>query len=162
MTLVEEILSALRSPRVQELPLLDPKVGRVLQQSLQRALGGQVEDLSDYLRAPAYRFDRAIVNEGERWRVVLRVRISGLGPWVTYTFVQGYGDDHWWSGPFRASRAGFSPAEAELRERLLAWFAEQGLTLLDLQTQAVIVPDDIPLPRVRESQLTLFQALFRP
>jgi hypothetical protein len=157
----DEIWSALRIALVKQSPLIEPQAARTWQSTLQRALGGSVEDITVYRTGRSYRFARTLpIGEGEeRWRTVLRVSISAVGPYTTHTFVQGARQEAWWAGPIRTSRNGFSPEHAEAVTAVRSWYQEQSLQEVHAALQALPVPDDIRVPRVRQSP-TMFVALF--
>jgi hypothetical protein len=160
MSLEATIISALESAHTQEGPWLDPG-NKGYAQGIQRALGARLDDKTDYARGRAYCFECPSFTPGdERWRTVLRVRISGVGPFATQTFVQESNEGHWWSGPIRSSRVGTQPEHVERLAKLRAWYQEVGVTEVDQATQAQLLPEHIPFPRRRDHIVTLFQALF--
>jgi hypothetical protein len=139
----------------------EPKAGRTWQLSLQRVFGGQVADHTDYgLRG--YQFDCPLpVVEGVPWRSTLRVLLSCAGPFATHTVVRSFGQVRWWAGAIQVSRKGFTPVDAEALDKLRAWYQANSLAEVAPEVQAMLLPDDIPLRRPREGQLTLFGALFK-
>lgn len=162
MTLEEEIIAALRAAPLKAGGLVDPHAGRRLELSLQAALFGRgVEDRTDYPGGRTYRFhSRVFAGDTGVWRHLLQVRISGIGPYATQTFVQTYGHHQVWSGAVRTSRSGFHPDHLDALERLRVWYLANGLQELDMRTKACPVPTDVQLPWLRAGQGTLCQILF--
>lgn len=157
MTLEERIMAALQGIQ-PGVPLVDPKTARNLLVSLSRALGGSVEDETDYKAGRAYRFVHSVrTEEDRRWRTVFVVSISAAGPFATHTAVLRTAEERWWSHNIRTSRTGFHPEDTEVLERLRAWYQENEFTEIEPRIQAQATPPDL-FPR----ETTLFQALFRP
>jgi hypothetical protein len=157
MTLEEQITTALRGVQPGA-PLVDPRTGRTWLLGLARALGGSVEDETNYGNGRAYRFSHTVRTDEERmWRAVLQVCISGVGPFATHTFMLRAADPHWWAHNIRTSRNGFYPEDAEITAKVRAWYQENGITEVDTYTQAQFAPTDL-FPE----ETTLFQVLFRP
>lgn len=161
MSFEQEIFAALRAAYADQQTRIDPKQGQTWHVSLQKALGGHVEDASDYGTGRSYRFTRSITPQEEsRFRSTLVVQISSTGSFATQCFIQGFQDEHWWSQAIRSSRGGFTPDDAAFLLKSRAWYAASGLREIEPRFLALPVPDDIPVPRRRDSEPTLFQALF--
>lgn len=161
MSIQEEIIASLRTVVNQAEPVVDPRASQVWQTSLQRALGGPVEEVTRYPSARAYRFDRAVAGDGnDRWRTELRIRISGVGPYATHSFIHYSNLDHWWAGAIRASRTGFLPEHAEVLQRLQVWYHENGIAELDHQVLAEPAPEGTALLKRSGSTATTYAALF--
>jgi hypothetical protein len=157
----EQILQALRDQANFDPGPDDLKTAFAIQSKLEAALGGRVQDKTDYRGGHCFTFDYPFFDkENEHWLVALRVRVSRFGPYTTQMFVQSHRDRHWWTGPIRTSRVGFTPEHTAILQPLRAWHTEAGLTEVDVETQAVLVPEEIRVPRFRGRELTLFQALF--
>lgn len=162
MSTQEAILSALQAMTEKEGALLDPKVGRAFHLSLQKSLGGQVTDQTAYTSGRAYQFDCPQLTEEERpWRSVLRLYISGAGPFASHSFIQQSSQHRWWSGAIRVNRKGFDENDEQLAAKLRAWYQENNLTEVDQQVLAQPVPPSIPLRRGRYGDLNLFDGLFK-
>lgn len=157
MTLDEQITTALRGVQ-PEGPLVDPRTGRTWLLGLSRALGGSVEDETNYKSGRAYHFAHTVRTDEERkWRSALQVSISGAGPFTTHTFMLRAADPHWWAHNIRTSRAGFYPEDEAVLTLLRDWYRENGLTEVSGQAQAVTAPTDL-----YPAEVTVFQVLFRP
>ncbi|HYG57865.1 MAG TPA: hypothetical protein VD902_07345, partial [Symbiobacteriaceae bacterium] len=118
MTLAAEILDQVRAKPLTG-PLVDPREGRTRLLSLSRSLGVHVEDETHYAQGRAYRFHCAVPTaEERRWRTVLHVLVSAVGPFVTHNFLVRANQDAWWASVLRTSRIGFFPEDAALLERL--------------------------------------------
>jgi len=157
MTIEEQIATALQNTQPGG-PLVDPRTARTLLVSLSRALGGSVEDETDYKTGRAYRFAHSVrTEEDRRWRTILHITVSAVGPFATHTAVLRAAEERWWSHNIRTSRNGFHPEDAEVLARLAAWYQENGMTEVAPQVQAQPAPEG-QFP----AEATLFQALFRP
>jgi hypothetical protein len=157
MSLQEQIVAALGEAQPGG-PLVEPKTARNLLLGLTRALGGSVEDETDYRTGRAYRFSHSVRTEEERkWRTLFHINISAVGPFATHTAILRTVEERWWSHNIRTSRNGFHPEDAEVIERLRAWYAESGLVEVEPQVQALPAPEG-----AFKEGTTLFQALFRP
>lgn len=161
MALADEITAALRAGLDRQAPWVDPGQGANWVAGLGRALGIRPEDRTEYPRGRAYRiWCPAYAGDGEPFRYVLRVIISGAGPFATHLFVKLSAQGRWWSNATHTSRSGYYPEHAEAIARLRAWYAETGLCEVDVQTQALPAPDDVPVPRRGDVAPSLYQALF--
>lgn len=161
MSELDQILAVLREQGVRSPSADDLKVGFGWQTRLEAALGGKLQDRTDYKGGICFIFDLPLHDqESERWVAALRVRISMLGPYATCGFVAAYREKHWWTGGLRSYRSATSALEAEKLTRLRAWFAEAGLTEVPAQVQAAIVPTEIKLRRPSGKEATVYQALF--
>lgn len=159
--LAEAVIALLQARAPAAGPLLDAKTGRALQAGVERAVGGHVSDWSDYQAGRAYRLRLALpASARDRWRYVLRLRISTLGPYATQTFQRCWNQQRWWSAAIMSNRNGWEPEHAELLERLRDWYRENGLQEVDAQTQAVLLPAGVPVPGLEQSGVDLFTALF--
>ncbi len=161
MKLYDEMVTAIRAAQARTGPLVDPKEGQKWQSSLQRALGITVADATDYPGGRAYVLDVTFFTpDDEIWATGLRVRISAAGPYVTHYFGRRPVQQQWWSGTVQVRRDGFSPEDAETLERLRQWYRQNGLKEVPLEVQAQLLPKNIPFPRGREPEITLYRALF--
>ncbi|HWI65451.1 MAG TPA: hypothetical protein VNT75_26765 [Symbiobacteriaceae bacterium] len=157
MTLEEQILAALQSATPGG-PLVDPRTARTLLVSLTRALGGSVEDETDYKTGRAYRFAHSVrTEEDRRWRTIFHITISAVGPFATHTAILRAAEERWWSHNIRTSRNGFHPEDADVMAHLRAWYEENGIAEVDAKAQAQPAPKDL-FP----DEPPLFQVLFRP
>lgn len=161
MSFEQEILASLRAAYADKQTRIDPKQGQAWHLSLQKALGGHVEDASDYTSGRSYRFTRSITpQDASRFRSTLIVQLSTFGSFSTQCFIQGFKDEHWWSQAIRSSRGGFSPDDAAFLLKIRAWHGANGLREVEPRFLALLVPEDIPVPHRRDTQPTLFHALF--
>jgi len=157
----EQILQTLRDQVNFDPGPDDLKTAHAMQAKLEAALGGRVQDKTDYRGGRCFTFDYPFFDkENEHWLIALRVRVSRIGPYTTQMFVQSHRDRHWWTGPIRTSRFGFTPEHTAVLECLRAWQTQVGLTEVSVESQTVLVPEEIRVPRFRGRDLTIFQALF--
>lgn len=157
MTLTEQIVTALQGAAPGG-PLVDPRTARTLLVSLTRALGGNVEDETDYKVGRAYRFAHSVqTEEDRRWRTIIHISISAAGPFATHTAILRAAEERWWSHNIRTSRNGFHPEDAAVIANLQSWYAENAITEVDAATQALPAPKHL-FP----AEPPLFQVLFRP
>lgn len=161
MSLQEEIVATLQSAPPGEAVRLDPAVGRRWCVSLQRALGGEVAESTDYLHGRAYCLDHRLpLRDDWPWRATLRVRISGIGPFATQVFIQSKRQGNWWTGAISTHRRGWLPEHGEVLTRLRKWYADNGLKEVDPVTAAQPAPAGTRVPGFRGSEVVLFEALF--
>lgn len=154
MALADEIMQLVQA-RPASGPLCDPREGRNRLVSLARALGGHVDDETEYPSARAYRFHHALLPVGERnWRSELRITVSAVGPYATHNFLLRANQEAWWATVLRTSRTGFGPEDAPVLDRLRTWYRENDLTEVDVHTQAHPAPG--------EDAGTLYRLLFLP
>lgn len=143
-------------------PRPDPRQGAAYQQGLSRALGARVEDRTDYTRGRVYIFEQTYFDAAsERFRTVLRIRISSAGPFAVQGFVLESNEGFWWSGPVRVDRGIALSEHTDRLARLRNWYRESGLTEVEQQVQGALLPEHIPYPRPRGREVTLYQALFK-
>lgn len=161
MSLQAEILTALHDAQHRTSSLLDPSAGRMWQEGLVKALSTIVADRTDYgFAARAYRMDCRVPSEQERWLTTLRIRISGVGPYVSHAFVQAHELERWWSSATRASRAGYEPSHLTILSQVRGWYATAELIEPDQEVLSELVPEEIILPKRKGGTTTVYQALF--
>jgi hypothetical protein len=162
--LEQEILEAIRSGASRPRPLLDPAEGKAWLGRLADCLKEYpIEDITDYRYryAGAYCFQVGLPFTGEgNWVYHIRVRVSGLGPYVSHAVYRQSLTDAHWGGPCHMVKDGYTEEQKSVLAALRQWCGALGLKEPDEPIRALPVPG-VTFPGHAE-EMNVFRALFRP
>lgn len=162
--LEQEIFQAIRSSQSRPHPVVDAATGKTWIGRFQEVLKGLPwEDRTDYRYryTGSYTFQVGLPFTGVgNWAYAIRIRISGMGPYVMHSLMRESVTDVQWGGACQLSREALTEEQAALLTQLRESYGKFGLTEVDDHLRSLVVHN------VRLSGLTgelnVFRCLFMP